>query len=79
MIQRAFLSVETSLTGRRWIGPGPEAERLAEAMAHPNLRSRPVLRRVEAADGSVHEVFAAVPWLVPEQDEPMRAPALGQG
>lgn len=33
MTQRAFLSVETSLTGRHWIGPGPEAERLAEAMA----------------------------------------------
>lgn len=33
MTQRAFLSVETSLTGRRWIGPGREAERLAEAMA----------------------------------------------
>ena len=33
MTQRAFLSVETSLTGSRWIGPGPEAERLAEAMA----------------------------------------------
>ena len=30
---RAFLDVETSLTGRRWIGPGLEAERLAEAMA----------------------------------------------
>nr|MBP9952014.1 single-stranded-DNA-specific exonuclease RecJ [Cypionkella sp.] len=33
MSQRAFLSVETSLTGRRWIGPTIEAERLAEAMA----------------------------------------------
>ncbi|GAB1479113.1 single-stranded-DNA-specific exonuclease RecJ [Paracoccaceae bacterium] len=30
---RAFLNVERSLTGRRWIGPGIEAERLAEAMA----------------------------------------------
>lgn len=30
---RAFLNVVTSLTGRRWIGPGIEAERLAEAMA----------------------------------------------
>ncbi len=30
---RAFLNVEASLTGRRWIGPGIEAERLAEAMA----------------------------------------------
>ncbi|MES2434290.1 MAG: single-stranded-DNA-specific exonuclease RecJ [Pseudomonadota bacterium] len=33
MTERAFLSVETSLTQRRWIGPGDEAERLAEAMA----------------------------------------------
>ena len=33
MTARAFLSVETSLTQRRWIGPGDEAERLAEAMA----------------------------------------------
>ncbi len=30
---RAFLDVETSLTGRRWTGPGIEAERLSEAMA----------------------------------------------
>ncbi|WP_309663743.1 single-stranded-DNA-specific exonuclease RecJ [Tabrizicola sp.] len=29
---RAFLDVETSLTGRRWTGPTPEADRLAEAM-----------------------------------------------
>jgi single-stranded-DNA-specific exonuclease len=33
MTQRAFLNVETSLTGRRWIGPSDESERLAEAMA----------------------------------------------
>ncbi len=32
MTQRAFLDVECSLTGRRWTGPGVEAERLAEAM-----------------------------------------------
>ena len=32
MTQRAFLEVECSLTGRRWTGPGIEAERLAEAM-----------------------------------------------
>ncbi len=30
---RAFLDVGQSLTGRRWIGPAPDAERLAEAMA----------------------------------------------
>ena len=29
----AFLGVETSLTGRRWVGPGAEVERQAEAMA----------------------------------------------
>lgn len=29
----AFLGVECSLTGRRWIGPGPEIDRHAEAMA----------------------------------------------
>ncbi|GLS86966.1 single-stranded-DNA-specific exonuclease RecJ [Cypionkella aquatica] len=33
MSQRAFLSVESSLTQRRWIGPSDESERLAEAMA----------------------------------------------
>ena len=32
MTERAFLNVETSLTGRRWTGPGVEADRLAEAM-----------------------------------------------
>ena len=29
----SFLDVEQSLTGRRWVGPSPEADRLAEAMA----------------------------------------------
>ena len=33
MTLRAFLNVEASLTGRRWIGPTPEEDRLAEAMA----------------------------------------------
>ena len=33
MTQRAFLNVETSILGRRWIGPSIEEERLAEAMA----------------------------------------------
>jgi len=33
MTDRAFLNVTQSLTGRRWVGPGPEAERQAEAMA----------------------------------------------
>lgn len=33
MDQRAFLNVEASLTGRRWVGPEEGALRLAEAMA----------------------------------------------
>ena len=33
MTGRAFLDVETSLTGRRWVGPTAEDDRLAEAMA----------------------------------------------
>lgn len=33
MTGRAFLGVESSLTGRRWVGPSVEDARLAEAMA----------------------------------------------
>lgn len=33
MSNRAFLNVENSLTNRRWVGPTPEAQRLAECMA----------------------------------------------
>ncbi|AWB47809.1 single-stranded-DNA-specific exonuclease RecJ [Gemmobacter aquarius] len=33
MTGRAFLNVEASLTGRRWIGPSEDEARLAEAMA----------------------------------------------
>ena len=32
MSARAFLDVEKSLTGRRWTGPGADADRLAQAM-----------------------------------------------
>ena len=32
MTTRAFLNVTQSLTGRRWVGPGIEADRQAEAM-----------------------------------------------
>ncbi len=33
MTQRAFLHVEQSILGRRWVGPSAEEDRLAEAMA----------------------------------------------
>ncbi|MBD3677110.1 MAG: single-stranded-DNA-specific exonuclease RecJ [Rhodobacteraceae bacterium] len=41
-MSRAFLGVETSLTGRRWTGPTEEEDRLAEAMAQATRLPRPV-------------------------------------
>ena len=38
----AYLGVDCSLTGRRWQGPTPEADRLAEAMAQDTALPRPV-------------------------------------
>ncbi|SPJ24403.1 single-stranded-DNA-specific exonuclease RecJ [Palleronia abyssalis] len=43
-ITRAFLGVETSLTGRRWVGPTAEDDRLAEAMCQETGLSDPVAR-----------------------------------
>ncbi|MCM2560766.1 single-stranded-DNA-specific exonuclease RecJ [Lutimaribacter sp. EGI FJ00015] len=37
-----FLGVDTSLTGRRWVGPGDEIERQAEAMAQQTGLPRPL-------------------------------------
>lgn len=57
------------------VGP---ALTLAEAMDHPNLTARPVMREVRGSDGSVHRVFAALPWL-PDVVGTLSAPALGSG
>lgn len=38
----SFLGVESSLTGRRWTGPGIETERAAEALAQATGLPRPV-------------------------------------
>jgi single-stranded-DNA-specific exonuclease len=40
----AFLSVESSLTGRRWVGPDPAQDRLAEAMAQVTRLPLPLCR-----------------------------------
>lgn len=56
------------------VGP---ALTLAEAMAHPNLTARAVMRPVVALDGTRHEVFAALPWFHPGDHQPQNAPALG--
>ena len=39
---RAFLGVETSATGRRWVGPTAEEDRLAEAMAQTTRLPAPL-------------------------------------
>lgn len=41
---RAFLGVESSATGRRWIGPSIEADRLAEAMVQDTALPMPLAR-----------------------------------
>jgi single-stranded-DNA-specific exonuclease len=58
----AFLSVETSLTGRRWIGPDAGQDRLAEAMAQAT-RLPPPLCRILAARGVTPD--AAPAFLAP--------------
>ena len=55
----AFLSVEHSLTGRRWTGPSPEVERAAEAIARNADLPLPVARLlaargVPAAEAATH-------------------------
>ncbi|WP_299851188.1 single-stranded-DNA-specific exonuclease RecJ [uncultured Roseovarius sp.] len=50
----SFLGIETSLTGRRWLGPAPEVERFAEAMAQQTALPAPLcqtLARLEVATG----------------------------
>ncbi|MFE3837524.1 single-stranded-DNA-specific exonuclease RecJ [Pseudogemmobacter sonorensis] len=44
----AFLGVETSLTGRRWTGPAPALERLAEALAQDTGLPLPLCRLLAA-------------------------------
>jgi single-stranded-DNA-specific exonuclease len=53
---RAFLNVETSLTGRRWTGPSPEADRLAEAMVQATRLPRPLAQLLVARGVSPAEV-----------------------
>jgi single-stranded-DNA-specific exonuclease len=54
----AFLSVESSLTGRRWSGPDPAEDRLAEGMAQATRLPLPVCR-ILAARGVAPEAAAA--------------------
>lgn len=44
MTAKAFLDVETSATGRRWVGPGAQSDRLAEAMVQQTRLPLPLAR-----------------------------------
>jgi single-stranded-DNA-specific exonuclease len=54
----AFLNVTSSLTGRRWVGPDPEADRLAEGMAQ-HTRLPLALCRILVARNVAPEAAAA--------------------
>ena len=60
----AFLDVDRSITGRRWVGLDPAQERLADALAQ-SARLTPPLARVLARRG-----------VLPEEAESFLAPAL---
>ena len=51
----AFLNVESSLTGRRWAGPDPVEERLAEGLAQAALLPLPVARILAARGVAAEE------------------------
>ena len=67
----AFLGVEASITGRRWVGPGVEVSRMAEAMAQATGLPDPVCG-VLAARGV--ERGAAPAYLAPKLRELMPDP-----
>lgn len=55
---RAFLDVEASLTGRRWVGPTPEQDRQAEAMAQKTALPRPLCQTMARLDVPLDEAEA---------------------
>ncbi|WP_420023517.1 single-stranded-DNA-specific exonuclease RecJ [Cereibacter azotoformans] len=67
---RAFLGVEASATGRRWVGPSPEEDRLAEAMAQttrlPLALCRTLVRRGVSATEAESFLAPALRDLLPD-------------
>ncbi len=56
-VEKGFLGVEKSATGRRWVGPAPEVERLGLAIAQA-LELPEIVGRVLAARGVTPETAA---------------------
>ena len=69
----AFLNVERSALGRRWVGPGAETERLGLAIAQ-RLEAPEMVGRVLASRGVVPEAAAA--YLAPTLRELMPDPSV---
>ena len=59
----AFLGVEASLTGRRWVGPDAAQERLAEAMGQQTRLPLPLCRILTARGVSADQ---ATGFLAPQ-------------
>jgi single-stranded-DNA-specific exonuclease len=55
---KAFLGVETSATGRRWVGPTGEEDRLAEAMMQDTQLPAPLCRILVCRDVSAQDAPA---------------------
>ncbi|NUB46316.1 single-stranded-DNA-specific exonuclease RecJ [Fertoebacter nigrum] len=70
MTARAFLNVECSATGRRWVGPSDDEERLAEGMAQttrlPLPLCRTLVRRGVAAGDAQTYLAPALRDLLPD-------------
>ncbi len=68
--QAAYLGVGASLTGRRWIGPTAEEDRLAEAMAQdtdlPPALCRTLVKRGITADGAAAFLAPTLRDLLPD-------------
>ncbi|MFT4152121.1 MAG: single-stranded-DNA-specific exonuclease RecJ [Paracoccaceae bacterium] len=69
-MDRAFLNVETSLTGRRWVGPAEAEVRLAEAMGQatqlPAALCQTLVRRGVAAEEAAGFLAPALRDLLPD-------------
>lgn len=66
----AFLNVERSATGRRWVAPAPEAERLAEALAQatglPRALAQVLVRQGVTAEEAAAYLAPALRDLLPD-------------
>lgn len=66
----AFLNIDTSVTGRRWVGPSVEEDRLAQAMAQatalPAPLCRTLVKRGVTADGAADFLAPTLRDLLPD-------------